>query len=252
MPSRGTTPKPVEYAALLSYVSPKRWSNLPSGSRRRNLNAANQYTLALKNDHNQPSQAHISIYDYVARTCAEQNHFSKFFSEEATLVPVPGSCPHKPGSMWAPELLANALKEHGLGRNVVAHLERVTPVPKSSQSADRVSPTKHRDTMAVKTTVTPPTNILLVDDVVTRGSTFLGSAWLMSEAYPDVEIKAFAAMRTCYVNGFKKLLHPCTGTIRLNQDMDPYKSPCMEVKNYTQTSLFDNAHIPNRGGSFGP
>ena len=230
--------KPVEYAALLSYVSPKRWSGLKSPSRRRDLNTANQYTLALKNNHNQPGNVNISIYDYVARTCVEQNLFPRFF-EGATLVPVPSSCPYKPGSMWAPELLANALKKHGLGRNVVTHLERVTPVPKSSQSADRASPTEHHDTMVVKTTITPPTNILLVDDVVTRGSVFLGSAWLLSEAYPDVEIKAFAAMSTTYLNRFTTMLHPCTGTIRLNLNMDPFRTPCRKVTKFVQTSLFD-------------
>lgn len=240
MPS-GDILKPIEYAALLSYVSPKWWSNLPSGGRRRDLNTANQYTLALKNNRNQPGKGDVSIYDYVARTCVERGLFSEFFSEETTLVPVPGSCPHQRDSMWAPELLANALKKHGLGRNVVAHLERVTPVRKSSRSTDRASPTEHRDTMAVNTTITPPTSILLVDDVITRGSTFFGSAWLISETYPDVEIKAFAAMRANYVNEFTKVLYPCTGTIGLTKNMNPSKSECREVKNHTQARLFDDA-----------
>ena len=230
------THEPIKYAALLSYVSPKRWLNLQLGSRRRDLCTANQYTLALKNGYNRPGD-NVSIYDYVARACTEQNVFSKFFSEDAMLVPVPGSCPHKPGNMWSPELLAKSMKRHGLGREVVTCLERVIPISKSSQSSVRPSPTKHHDTMEVKAAITPPTNIMLVDDVVTRGSTFLGSAWLISEAHPDVEIKAFAAMRTTSVGEFKNVLHPCTGTIELDESMNPRKSVCQEATDHIQSSL---------------
>ena len=164
--------------------------------------------------------------------------FSKFFSEDAMLVPVPGSCPHKPGNMWAPELLAKSMKRYGLGHEVVTCLERVVPISKSSQTRVRPLPTKHHDTMEVKAAITPPTNIMLVDDdVVTRGSTFLGSAWLISEAYPDVKIKAFAAMRTTSVRKFKNVLHPCTGTIELDEAMNPWKSPCQESTEHVQSSL---------------
>lgn len=237
MPSEDVIRRPIEYAALLSYVSPKRWPKHPPDGKRRDLDTANRYTLALKNDHDQPGK-NVPIYDYIAQTCAKQNLFPEFFSEETTLVPVPGSCLHKPDNMWPPELLANALKKCGLGREVVACLERVTPVPKSSQSKDRHPPAKHHSTMAVKTAITPPTNILLVDDVVTRGSIFLGSAWLLFEAYPGVEIKAFAAMRTCFPTEFKRLLCPCTGTIRLNKYGELWRSRCQEVPDHAQTHLF--------------
>lgn len=239
MSSRSIPPQSIEYATLLSYVSSRWWFKLPSSPSRKDLNTANQYALALKYNYNQPSQPHTSIYDYIARICAEHDLFYEFFSGEVTLVPIPGSCPHKPDSMWAPKLLADALEKHGLGHAVVAQLERVIPIPKSSLSKDRPPPTKHYDTMAVNTTITPTTNILLVDDVVTRGSTFFGSAWLLSAAYPDVKIRAFAAMRACYLNEFKRLLYPCKGTITLNRDLNPYKSTCMKIENYTQTGLFD-------------
>lgn len=50
--------------------------------------------------------------------------------------------------------------------------------------------------MKVERMVTDPESILLVDDLVTRGSTFLGAAYRIAESYPNARIKAFAAMRT--------------------------------------------------------
>ena len=231
--------EPVEYATLLSYVSPRQWEQrVPFGNKWRDLNFANQHTLALKNNCAHPNKD-MSIYDYVARTCTEQNMFSKFFNKNAVLVPVPGSCPHQPGSMWAPELLANAMKKYNLGRSVAACLERTRPVRKSSQSpGNRVLPTEHYDTMAVNSTIPSPTHILLVDDVITKGSTFLGSAWLLSEAYPDAKIKAFAAVRATNLKNYKKVLSPCTGTIQLTKSLKPRKSPCKQAADHVQTSLF--------------
>ena len=143
-------------------------------------------------------------------------------------------------SMMAPELLARALKNHGLGSSVVSYLERTKRVRRSSQSpGNRVSPTEHHETIAVNSTVASPTRILLVDDVVTMGSTFLGSAWSLLEAYPDVEIRAFAAMRTSSPNEFKNVLYPCTGTIKLNKHLEPRRGPCQKVVSHVQTSLFD-------------
>lgn len=229
-----TPPRLIEYASLLSYVSPKRWLLDMPDSKRRDLIVANNYTLALKNNHNQPDTDR-RVYDYVAQTCAEQRLFPRFFSGDVTLVPVPGSCPHEPGSMWAPELLACALEKHGLGCKIVSYLERTEPVRKSSHSpGNRLTPTEHHNTMVVQRRLTAPARILLVDDVVTAGATFLGSAWLMKEAYPDIEIKAFAAMRTIsQMNQFKKLECPCTGILKLNRDMESWKGPCQKVSKHT-------------------
>jgi len=41
-----------------------------------------------------------------------------------------------------------------------------------------------------------PASIVLIDDILTRGHTFLGAAWRLHEAFPETKIVAFAAMRT--------------------------------------------------------
>lgn len=240
----GSPYEPVEYASLLSYVSTRWWrSKTMPYNKRRDLENANNYTLALKNNRTQPSRDDVSIYDYVAKQCSDQNRFPGFFSNDATLVPVPGSCPHEPGSMWVSELLACALEKHGLGCKVVPYLQRTKPVRKSSHSpGNRLSPIEHHDTMAIQHRLTAPPRIMLVDDVVTTGSAFLGSAWLMREAYPDTDVKAFAAMRTiCYVNSFKNLVCPCMGKLTLNSDMEPKKGKCSQAASHVQAKLFDNA-----------
>lgn len=104
----------------------------------------------------------------------------------------------------------------------------MTYVPQSATSRpeNRPLPIKHCETMVVAPTVTEPTSILLVDDVVTRGATFLGAACSMAESYPKADIKAFAAMRTVS-NGdtFKGIIDPCDGDITLRDDGHSLRRP---------------------------
>jgi phosphoribosylpyrophosphate synthetase len=49
--------------------------------------------------------------------------------------------------------------------------------------------------MQVQKVLSEPSNILLVDDIITRGATLLGAASRLAEAFPKAEIRAFAVMR---------------------------------------------------------
>jgi phosphoribosylpyrophosphate synthetase len=56
---------------------------------------------------------------------------------------------------------------------------------------------------------------MLIDDVVTRGRTLLAAATRLQEAFPAVEIRAFALLRTMgLVPNVRQLLDPCIGEIR--------------------------------------
>ena len=69
-------------------------------------------------------------------------------------------------------------------------------------------------TMGVTSMLTEPKEILLVDDVVTRGATFLGAASRLAEACPRAHIKAFAAMRTVSnENELHNIIDPRKGNI---------------------------------------
>lgn len=55
--------------------------------------------------------------------------------------------------------------------------------------------------------------IVLVDDVVTRGATLLGCASLLMSALPQIEVGAFAAVRTMSSAEIGAMLAPVTGLI---------------------------------------
>ena len=76
----------------------------------------------------------------------------------------------------------------------------------------RPSPLEHYNSLAP---VMPPNanKIILVDDVVTRGSSAIGAAWRIVEANPDAEVSLFAIARTVRDDDVKNFTDIVTGTI---------------------------------------
>ena len=120
------------------------------------------------------------------------------FKVNPILVPTPKSSLIRPGDLWVPQRLATALVNRGLGKEAIPCLSRVIPVTKSAGAdpADRPPAEVHRDSMGVERILDNPKEILLIDDVVTRGATVLGAANKLAEAFPDARIGAFIAMCT--------------------------------------------------------
>lgn len=137
--------------------------------------------------------------------------------DDVTLVPVPGSSPLRKGSLWVPLLLAEALRAQNLGHDVVPLLSRVHAVKKSAYQVAKDRPTAfdHYDSFAVDVVTPPPRRVLLIDDVVTQGSTLLAAGSRIAEAYPQAEVRAFAVVRTMTRQNIDKLLAPCVGEITL-------------------------------------
>ena len=214
------SPESIRFASLLSYTPKSRWDDLNMPQELLDeLKTGHAYMLALKRNCNQPNGS-SSIYDSIAKWCSDRDLFPDFFSKETILVPVPGSTLTKPDTLWVPKLLAEALTKHGLGSDVVTCLSRISPIPKSAHSKpeDRATPSKHTASMNIERMITDPKSVLLIDDLVTKGSTFLGATWKMTEMYPDASIKAFAAMGTVSnINDFTKVMNPQEGTIRITE-----------------------------------
>jgi phosphoribosylpyrophosphate synthetase len=62
--------------------------------------------------------------------------------------------------------------------------------------------------------------VIFVDDIVTRGHTFMGAAWRLKKAFPNVEIRAFAAMQTISNKSeFNKYFYPAKGTINYRREI---------------------------------
>jgi hypothetical protein len=145
-----------------------------------------------------------------------------FLGPEVALVPCPRSAPLVANALWPAALIARALVERGLGKEVRAVLTRTLAVPKSSFQArgQRASASTHFDTLAAERTLLPsPTLMVVVDDVVTKGSMLLAAVSRVKEAYPLAEVAAFALVRTLGLQPeIESIVDPCLGTIRLVGD----------------------------------
>jgi len=101
---------------------------------------------------------------------------------------------------------------------VVPCLERVVAVPKSAFAArgERPSIDRHIESMRAGLDLSMGT-VTLVDDVVTKGATLLAAASVITEAFPRVEVRAFALIRTCgLVPEVDQIVDPTFGTITRN------------------------------------
>lgn len=203
----------IEFGSLLSY-SPG--GNSDSQRRSRTI------TMALKNDQYVVSGSNqILMSDYITEGLATDMAklpFADYFNVNPILVPVPNSSFNRPGTLWVPQRLANALVRKGLGTKVVECLKRVKSLPKSATSlaANRPKTAAHFDSLEVEKMLFEPSEILLIDDVVTRGATLLGAANRLLEAYPNAHIRAFAVIRTISLpEDFTNIYDPRTGTITL-------------------------------------
>jgi hypothetical protein len=139
-----------------------------------------------------------------------------FFLADDVLVPVPRSTP-RTGGTWAAAELAHALVREGIGSLTWLGLHRIHAVPKSATAAKGRRPTvaRHYDSFRLEQSALRLQNVVLVDDVITRGRTLLAAAARVREAIPGGQIRAFALLRTMgLTNGVESLLAPCRGEIR--------------------------------------
>lgn len=196
----------VRFGAFLAY-SPRGSSNISSESR--------SVCHGVKNGNE------ALLRRIVEKMVAEPTP-SGFLGPEVTLVPCRRSAPLVANALWPAALIARALVERGLGKEVHPILTRTRAVPKSSFQArgHRPSAWTHFDTVAAeRTLLTSPTRLVVVDDVVTKGSMLLAAVSRVKEAYPLADVGAFALVRTLGLQReIDRVVDPCVGTIRLVGD----------------------------------
>jgi predicted amidophosphoribosyltransferase len=210
----------LEFGALLTYT--------PRANTLKSLKSK-KVMIALKRDLyvNTPS---ILVSDWIAKRIQEkitELPFGQFYRPNTILVPVPKSSLMKPDTLWVPERIAKAMVAAGIGKQVDACLIRTKPVAKAASCASSERPTakQHYDSLTVQGALAKPDEIVLIDDVVTRGAALIGCANRLADAFPECRIRAFAAMRTISnPTDFQSEYSPCIGTINLREG-ETYRNP---------------------------
>jgi predicted amidophosphoribosyltransferase len=223
--SRGGHPTPdavvlpheyrLQFAACYAY-SPKGDSEVSERSR--------QLCARVKNGSTKWLRSYVaSVHQEVTR----KRQFSGFFNEHTLLVPIPISPTATRTSVWVARRLALTLQEAGLAEEVWTGLRRVSSVERSASAWMWERPTvqQHYRSFAVIPAPKPPTEIVLVDDVITKGRTLVAAAMRLHEAFPNADIRAFALVRTMgLILDVERLFDPCEGVIRWN-GKDAYREP---------------------------
>jgi len=201
----------VEFGSLLTY-SPRGKSVKEKESKAVMINLKNDNVLG----------SGILTSEYVAQAIKKdigKFPFADYFNSNSILIPTPKSSLLKKDMLWVPQRITRALINNGLGKTSEECLERVVALPKSSKSipANRPKPLQHYESMRVKKLLFDPEEIVLVDDVITRGATILGAVNKLTEVFPNARIRAFVVMRTMSnPEEFSEIVDPCVGTIRLS------------------------------------
>ena len=211
----------LEFGALLTYT-PRGIS--PQAQKSRNI----MHALKKEGFVNNPP---ILMSEWIGTTLQQKMSglpFASFFQSNTILVPIPKSSLMQKDTLWVPENIANAMAKEGIGKQVECCLIRAKPVQKAALSSPSERPTalQHYESISVQSSLCKPDEIILVDDVVTRGATLLGCANRLEEAFPQCRIRAFAAMRTISnANEFENVYDPCIGTIDLIHTGDTFRRP---------------------------
>ena len=141
----------------------------------------------------------------------------KYFGPGIVLVPAPRSSSIKPGALWPALSICEALVAVGLGDHVETCLERTKGVVKAAtaKSGERPGPQEHFDSISVRRqqSLQVPNALTIVDDVITRGATFLGVVPHLEAAFPGVPIRCFALVRTMSYGEILQLRDPVEGNI---------------------------------------
>lgn len=158
------------------------------------------------------------VIPYVVRRLSvmlPNSPLADWFADQPMLVPAPRSSPLKADSLYPTRLICDELVANGLGLETRMLLERVRAVPKAAFSSPENRPTlqMHYDSLRVTDELLKPRTIILVDDVVTKGTMLLASATRLQEAFPQARIRAFALIRTMSYVEIEHIEDMCTGKI---------------------------------------
>lgn len=113
-----------------------------------------------------------------------------------------------PHTVWPSRRVCEELLRQGLGDDILAVVRRTTAVPKSAGSAARPRLDQHVRSFTVEPRLAPPSRLLVVDDVVTSGTTIMACAIKLALAFPGVPVSGFALARVQSTGNPTRVLDP--------------------------------------------
>jgi hypothetical protein len=164
------------------------------------------------------------MIDYAVRRLREESPevLREILSPDAVLVPMPRSSPLKDkNALWPSRRIAETLVANGFGSRILVAIERATGVAKSAFAArgERPSLLEHLYSLRAVPALERPSRLVLVDDVVTKGATFLAAAAHVEDAFRGVPLRCFALVRTMgLVPEVERIDDPVVGWIRFRND----------------------------------
>jgi predicted amidophosphoribosyltransferase len=217
------TPGPPPRLPALDFASC--YLYLPCGTRTAAVRSRRLCALVKAGDPRTIARYAVKVERQVTCTPA----LSRFFGSIDLIVPVPGSTPEPAGRPSVTSRLAAALVDQGLAREAWTALRRSGAVRKSATAAAGARPTvaKHYETILADRGADrgDPADIILVDDVVTKGRTLLAAAMRLREVFPNSRIRAFALFRTMGFDAeLDHVAEPCVGEI-IWRDGDAHRLP---------------------------
>jgi hypothetical protein len=139
----------------------------------------------------------------VVRYLAEKRRadFDWLFGPSSILVPVPRSHPILENGLWPAWELSNLMASSGLGRAVNPCIQRIEPISASHTRIAGQFPSleEHRKTLSLADAsplFSDMQDLVLVDDIVTSGTTSLACALRIWERYPQATVRLFAFSRS--------------------------------------------------------
>ena len=151
--------------------------------------------LNIKRDQLQSGSRRPYVEIVVERMASQLGSLDQLFGDDVLLIPVPGAGLTKPNTVWPALSICKALVTAGLGASVAPALRRAHAVLKSAGSQHRPSLQEHHDSLTVQRTILRHGRVLLVDDVVTSGTTLMAGARRVRSAFPEATVAAFALAR---------------------------------------------------------
>lgn len=211
-------PSKLSYTAFLQY-SPRGSSKTSRNSRAfRDAIKNDTYIPFLRDGKLQNARGIEWIVRNLSREIENFHFIRECLGPETALVPIPRSAPlSNKDALWPARRICEALVAAGLGAEVAPLLKRRTAVQKSATAPQgmRPDPEQHYESTVidneVPSLITRP--LTLVDDIITRGSSFVGMFRRVAEAFPNRRISCFALMQTVSDGEVDKLMMPVQGTI---------------------------------------